>query len=153
MVVACLMATAALAGDSLQNWFKDPFFQVTAADPSCPRPAGPFVDERGRLEQTHRRAEKGTTCWLAGECERPSAYDYDQDIAEGVRKAFALSSTFASTTLWVTVQGRLVYIEGCAQEQAAATRAEALVRAVPYVQQAIAIIRTNASQAPPYLVR
>jgi len=30
--------------------------------------------------QAHRRAEKGTTCWLAHECERPNAYAYDPDI-------------------------------------------------------------------------
>lgn len=143
-------AFPALAGQSLQNWFNDPFFQVTHADPECPVPAGPFVDAKGRQEQAHRRAEKGTTCWLAGECDRPKAYAYDQDIATAIQKAFAETSAFAASTLWVTVQDRVVYIEGCAPDDATAAQLESLVRALPHVQQAIGIVRTDPRLAPPY---
>jgi len=137
----------------LQNWFNDPFFQVTRADPTCPEPAGPFVDERSRREQAHRRAEKGTTCWLAGECERPKAYAYDQDIAAAIQQAFQRTNDFASSTLWVTVQGRVVYIEGCARESSTAPQVEALVRSLPHVQQAVAILRTSPDAASPYKLR
>jgi BON domain len=142
------------AADELRNWFDDPFFQVTSALADCPPPAGPFVDERGRREQAHRRAEKGTTCWLAGECERPKAYAYDQDIAAAIRQAFAGNTAFASTTtLWVTVQGRVVYVEGCVSGPAAEPQIESLVRSLPYVQQAIAIVRTDGNARPPYKLR
>ena len=100
-MVLCGMAAHA-EQPALQNWFNDPFFQVTHADPRCPQPAGPFVDERGRREQAHRRAEKGTTCWLAGECERPKAYAYDPGIAEAVQRAFAGSSRFRSKPMAAT---------------------------------------------------
>lgn len=152
LVLAALPAVAAAAGAE-RNWFDDPFFQVSAADPACPLPAGPFVDERGRREQAHRRAEKGTTCWLAGRCERPKAYLYDADIAAGIRQAFAATDRFAGSTLWVTVQGRVVYVEGCVRDAAQAAEAEALVRAVPYVEQAIAIVRVPPERRPPYRVR
>lgn len=146
---------AAEAADAVEcNWFDDPFFQVSAADPACPLPAGPFVDERSRREQSHRRAEKGTTCWLAGQCERPKAHLYDADIAAGARQAFAdAAARFAGSTLWVTVQGRVVYVEGCARDAAQAAAAEALLRAVPHVEQAIAIVRVPPARTPPYRVR
>jgi BON domain len=144
----------ARAADELRNWFDDPFFQVTQALADCPLPAGPFVDEGGRREQAHRRAEKGTTCWLAGQCDRPKAYDYDADIAREIRNAFAAAPTIADTsTLWITVQGRVVYVEGCVTSPDAERAIESLVRSLPYVQQAIAIVRTNAKDRPPYRLR
>ncbi|MCU6433978.1 BON domain-containing protein [Undibacterium sp. Jales W-56] len=148
-----VLAPSAGRAQEFQNWFNDPFFQVTNADPACPEPAGPFVDERSRLEQAHHRAEKGASCWLARECDRPKAYLYDPDIAVGIRQAFERTDAFAASTLWVTVQGRVVYIEGCVSEPSAGTQLESLIRALPYVQQAIAIVRTDPSVAPPYRLR
>jgi hypothetical protein len=148
-----LPLAAAAADDGLRNWFDDPFFQVTSADAMCPLPAGPFVDEQGRREQSHRRAEKGTTGWLAGEYERPKAFAYDEDIAAEVRQAFAYTQRYAASSLWVTVQGRVVYIEGCAADAALAAEAERMVRALPYVQQAIAIVWTDRRERMPYRPR
>jgi hypothetical protein len=152
LTVAC----EALASDDLANWFDDPFFQISAAIPDCPLPAGPFTTESDRRVQAHRRAEKGTTCWLAKECERPNAYAYDQDIAAAFQAAVRDGSDgnpFPNTTLWVTVQGRVLYIEGCAADEAVAGQLEVFAKALPYVQQAIAIIRTDASLRPPYKLR
>jgi hypothetical protein len=140
----------AIAADELRNWFNDPFFAISAALPDCPLPAGPFVDEADKLVQSHRRAEKGTTCWLAKECDRPNAYVYDPDIAAEIQAAVRERQPFPGTSLWVTVQGRVVYIEGCAGPSFDATAAEAFVRALPHVQQAISIVRTDPSQKTPY---
>jgi hypothetical protein len=154
LVSALASAPAVHAADDLRNWFNDPFFQVTSALADCPLPAGPFVDERGRREQAHHRTEKGTTCWLAGECTQPRAYDYDADIAREVRDAFAAAPWLADTTkLWVTVQGRVVYVEGCARGAEAAPKIEAMLRSLPHVQQATAIVRTDARARPPYRLR
>ena len=139
-------------GDAVQNWFDDPFFQLSSFIADCPTPAGPFVSESERRVQAHRRLEKGTTCWLAHECERPNAYAYDQDIAQAIQAAAQEPSRFQDTSLWVTVQGRVVYIEGCAGSEATAQALEAFARALPYVQQAIAIIRTQPMERPPYKV-
>ena len=152
-LLALVLATSANAAEEVQNWFDDPFFQISAAIPDCPLPAGPFTSEGDRRVQAHRRAEKGTTCWLAKECDRPNAYVYDHDIADAFKAALRERHSFANTTLWVTVQGRVVYIEGCAATESVAMELETFARSVPHVQQAIAIIRTDPSARPPYRVR
>jgi hypothetical protein len=139
------------AGDGeLRNWFDDPFFPISHAVPDCPEPAGPRITEAERPAQSHRRAEKGTTCWLAKECDRPNAYAYDADIAAGIRAAVRERSPFSGTSLWVTVQGRVVYIEGCVARETQAAEIEAFMRAVPHVQQAIAIVTATELAPPPY---
>ena len=154
LVALAMVATAPCgAQDGLQNWFNDPFFQISAAIPDCPLPAGPFTDENDKRVQAHRRAEKGTTCWLAKECDRPNAYVYDHDIAEGLKAALRERGLFADTTVWVTVQGRVVYLEGCAASESVVPALEAFARSVQHVQQAIAIIRTDPAARPPYRVR
>jgi hypothetical protein len=147
------LAFAARSAEELRNWFNDPFFQISASVPDCPLPLGPLMSESEKRVQAHHRAEKGTTCWLAKQCDRPNAYAYDQDIADSFRKAVAGGDGLRGTTLWATVQGRVLYIEGCALDDSAAARVEAMARALPYVQQAIAIVRTDPKSAPPYKVR
>lgn len=159
-VLSCLpllvLASAALAQtpDGLRNWFDDPFFPLSSEVPDCPVPLGPFVTEAERRVQAHHRAERGTTCWLAGQCERPNAYAYDQGIAQALRAAARdRPALFAGTSLWATVQGRVVFIEGCAAGPQAAAELEGFARAVPGVQQALVLLRTGAGAAPPYRVR
>ena len=141
------------AAEDLQNWFNDPFFQITSHVRDCPVPAGPFVSESDRRVQAHRRAEKGTTCWLARECDRPNAYAYDEDIAAAFKAALRNDNRFAATSLWVTVQGRVVYIEGCVTRASQEAELEAFARSLPHVQQALAIVRSDASARPPYRLR
>ncbi len=146
-------ACAGPGGEDLQNWFNDPFFQITSGVRDCPVPAGPFVSESDRRVQAHRRAEKGTTCWLARECDRPNAYAYDEDIAASLKTALRNDDRFAATSLWVTVQGRIVYIEGCVARASQEAELEAFARSLPHVQQALAIVRSDASVRPPYRLR
>ena len=146
-------ASAAQDTEPTRNGFDDPFFQIAAAVPDCPPPAGPFVSEAEHRAEAHHRVEKGTSCWLAGECERPNAYAYDRDIAEAFRKAVAGPDRLPGTTLWVTVQGRVLYIEGCALQNSSVAAVEALARSLPHVQQAIAIVRTDPTSPPPYKLR
>jgi hypothetical protein len=153
MLAAVAAMCPAWAGEELQNWFNDPFFQVSSFLADCPMPAGPFVSESDRRVQAHRRAEKGTTCWLAKECDRPNAYAYDQEIASAFQAAVRERNAFPDTTLWVTVQGRVVYIEGCAARESVIAEIEAFARAIPHVQQAIAIVRTDPSASSPYKLR
>jgi osmotically-inducible protein OsmY len=58
----------------------------------------------------------------------------------------------SSTSLWVTVQGRVVYVEGCVARQTQAKDIEAFVRGIPHVQQAIAIVTASPNAKPPYKV-
>lgn len=149
-------ARPAMADDGLRNWFDDPFIRISAALADCPLPAGPFVGEAERRVQAHRRAEKGTTCWLAGACERPNAFAYDRDIAAALQAALrdgAAARLFPRSSLWVTIQGRVLYIEGCAAEAATVPAVEAFARALPHVQQAIALVRTDPAAPLPYRPR
>ena len=145
----------AAAPDELRNWFDDPFFAISSAVRDCPTPAGPFVNEEGRRAQAHRRAEKGTTCWLAREpdCDRSNAFGYDRDIAASFQSGLRERNPFADTSLWVTVQGRVVYIEGCIARPSQEAELEAYARALPHVQQAIAIVRADPAARPPYRLR
>jgi BON domain len=137
-IVLSLCASALTAhAQERRNYFNDPFAQVSSAIPNCPLPAGPFMTEQQRHEQSHHRAEKGTTCWLAGQCDRPNSFAYDADIFTGLKDALATSPLLAGTTLWVTVQGRVIFIEGCVTDEAVGMKLEALAASVPNVQQAI----------------
>ena len=152
---AACVALPAVAGaaDELRNWFHDPFFAITSAIRDCPLPAGPYITDAERRVQAHHRAERGTTCWLAKACDRPNAYAYDRDIADAIAAAVRERKPFRDTSLWVTVQGRVVYIEGCARSPATEAEVEAFVRTVPNVQQAIASLRTDPAARPPYRLR
>ncbi len=154
-LLAALLAPrlgAAQSAPERRNWFDDPFFQIASSVPNCPEPAGPRITEAERLPQTHHRAERGTTCWLAGQCDRPNSYAYDADIAAALRAKLAQASNpFAAATLWVTVQGRVVYLEGCVPDPAMEAALERFAGAIPNVQQAIAAVFVNDGTArPPY---
>ena len=152
-LLLCAGQPAQCAAQELRNWFNDPFFAVSNAISGCPEPAGPRVTESERLAQSHRRAEKGTTCWLAGEkdCARSSAFTYDAEIAESI-KSQAKSMNLAQTSLWVTVQGRVVYIEGCSLREGVGQELESVIRVLPGVQQALSNIAVGASPRPTYRV-
>jgi len=151
-----LLAASALhcfAADNAerQNWFNDPFFQISSAVADCPTPLGPFATEKERLANAHHRAERGTTCWLVGKCDRPTSYAYDQDIASAFKAKLQENNPFAgSTTLWVTVQGRVVYIEGCAEAQGVVRELEKYAMTLSYVEIAVAHVRTDPAGPPPY---
>jgi hypothetical protein len=141
----------AQAAPERQNWFNDPFFQISNAIPGCPVPAGPLITEQERRVQSHHRAERGTTCWLSGQCDRPNFYAYDADIADAIKAALKASNPFDRATLWVTVQGRVVYFEGCVPDQAMEPALEAFAKSVAGVQQAIAAVFVKgAAPRPPY---
>ena len=76
---------------------------------------------------------------------------YDADIAQAFKKALQASNPFVRTSLWVTVQGRVVYIEGCVPDPAMEPALEAYTRAIPGVQQAIAAVFVpGRTERPPY---
>lgn len=157
---ACGLLQAAVWGlcsaqgvEARHNWFNDPFFQLSNAIPDCPVPAGPYITEDEKRAQAHHRAERGTTCWLSGQCDKPNFYAYDPEISDSLKTALQRPDIVNTSTLWVTVQGRVVYIEGCAANAALAEDLESLARAIPRVQQALALLRLPTSLRPPYKLR
>lgn len=153
MLAVALFGSGDAQAQAMCNWFDDPFFSITSALADCPLPAGPFTPESERGAQAHHRAERGTTCWLAGQCERPNDYAYDADIATAVRAAVASAMPEVATTLWITVQGRIVYIEGCASTRSAVITLEERLRTIPYVRQVVSNVRTDPAARVPYRLR
>ena len=136
-----------------RNWWGDPFFQLSSHVPGCPVPLGPLRTEQERDAQSHNRAERGTTCWLAGACARPNFYLYDPDVAAAVRqRAAARPRLFAGTSLWITVRGRVVFVDGCVSARATADALDAFMREVPDVAQVVVRVRVPGDRQVPYPV-
>ena len=109
MRLAALVTAAAM-----QNWFGDPYFQVSHDIAACPEPVGPLMTEEEKLRDSHHRNERGLRCYLEKRCKYSSSYMYDAEIAESIRAAVRDGRLeLPRSTLWVMVQGRRVWIYGC----------------------------------------
>jgi hypothetical protein len=164
------ISPAAPAGSELQNWFNDPFFQFTAVVQDCPVPLGPLIAASERAAQAQLRAQKNASCAQAGACHGANAYAQDAEIASALKDALKPAqlythSPLVNSSLWATVQARVVTIEGCVagdvppgyDETLIRTQFETMMSALPHVRQAVVLIRTS-SQARaglpvPYKVR
>lgn len=146
-----LALLAAPAGaEERRNWFNDPFFPISTGIAACPVPRGPFITEEERRLETHSRAERGTTCWLAHQCSQPNAYLYDAGIAQAIRERLAAAPRFAGTSLWVTVQRRLVFVDGCVADATTERDIVAFLQAVPDVDRVFVNVYTDPKAPPPY---
>lgn len=148
LLVVLLLAGS--ADDEVLNRFGDPFEAVSADIAGCPEPRGPRITAAEARIQAHHRAERGTTCWLQGECSEPNAFRYDAAIASALRQKLKDTPALHPSSLWVTVQGRIVYLEGCVERAAQAAELEAQARGLPNVQQALALVRVGTRGALPY---
>lgn len=154
MIFAVLALAAACVwggdGGELKNWFNDPFFRVSAGIPDCPLPLGPLLTEAEMKAESHSRVERGTSCWMAGECRQPNAYLYDAGIAQAIRRRFQSTDAFGKDSLWITVSRRFVWAEGCVTDSRKAAELEALLRTVPDVERILVNVTNPAMQGPAY---
>jgi hypothetical protein len=149
----CGWAAPAAADEERRNWFDDPFFQITSGIAACPAPLGPLMTEAERRVEAHGRAERGTTCWLVGKCAKPNAYLYDRDIAAAVRERISATTQFSRTSLWITVQRRFVFVEGCIDKPEDEAAIEAFMQAVPDVDRVLVNVYRDPKSKPPYRTR
>jgi hypothetical protein len=150
MLVCSLLVSVSGEAAEWRNWHNDPFFSISEELADCPLPAGPYVTAEQNLAEQHHRAERGTSCWLVGKCDRPTAYAYDADIAAAIKEAIPrLTPLLVNTSLWVTVQGRVVYIEGCATLSSVSRELEKFIMGLPYVEIAVGKIGRGVGE-PPY---
>ena len=114
-------ACAGAAAQTATNHFDDPFLRATSAIPNCPVPEGPLYTQEQVRDQAHVRAQAGTSCFTSGRCRLPNAYLYDKEIAPRAVQYLQRDDRFATSSVWIVVQRRIVYLLGCAQsrEQAA----------------------------------
>jgi BON domain len=150
LLAALLPALSCLAQDKLlMNPFNDPFVPVTHGDASCPLPRGPAYTEREFRQEEHSRVERGTTCWLSGQCSEPNAYRYDARNADATVRLLQAEPALAAASIWIVAERRFIYLQGCVQTAEQAARAEALARQVPDVQIVIPMLSLP-GEAPRY---
>lgn len=151
-VALLLAALPGAAQDTAErrNWFNDPFFQIAAQAPHCPVPLGPLLTAAEQRAEAHYRAERGTSCWLAGRCARSNAYAYDQDIARALQARVGELKPVTGSSLWVTVQRRIVWIEGCVPDRRRVAALEAWAKGVPDVDQVLVNVSARPRTPAPY---
>ena len=153
LLLAAQAATAQEAAAPLkQNWFDDPFFRISAGLPACAMPEGPFHTAEERRAQTHSRLERGTSCWLAGQCTDSNAYRYDKPLAPKVRAALLAVPGVQKSSVWVVIQRRWVYLQGCVPSAALARKLEHAARAVPDVETVVPDLMVGTRGKPTYPV-
>lgn len=132
-----------LAADSTPtprlNPFDDPFVAVLAGRP-CPAPLGPAYTAAEMRQEAHYRAERGTSCWLAGTCREPNAYRYDRPNAEAVTARLRADPRLATSAIWIVAQARFISLLGCVESAEQAAIAEAVTAQVPDVQAVIPLL-------------
>jgi hypothetical protein len=111
----------------------DPFTQATAGYANCPEAKSPVLTEQEMRTTAHQRAERGTSCCLAGTCECGGAYKRDPEINDRVAAAIKADSRFAKTSVWVTTTRKFVTLQGCVRSAAQKKALERLVKRQPDV--------------------
>jgi hypothetical protein len=155
-IAATVLCGAASAEDRAEtkNWFDDPFFQLTREIASCPEPVGPLMSEAEALRDSHHRAERGTRCYQEKRCRLPNAFDYDREIAASIQRDFAGKRlVLPRSTLWVLVQGRRVWIQGCVAPGYRSGTLSAKLKRIPDVELAMEEVRVGANGTIPYRTR
>ncbi|ALP65418.1 BON domain-containing protein [Paraburkholderia caribensis] len=142
-------SSAAPAGER-RNWYNDPFFALSHAIADCPVPLGPMMTHAQMEDDAHYRVERGTTCWLAHQCTKPNSYLYDADIASAIRARFTSPHPFDGTSVWITVQRRFVYAEGCAPASFDRRALQQQLEAIPDVEQVFMRIAASPHGRMPY---
>lgn len=135
-----------------KNWYNDPFFALSQDVRGCPLPLGPLMTKAEAEDDAHYRVERGTTCWLAHKCTKPNSYLYDAPIADAIRAYFKGSAahSLAGTSVWITVQRRFVYAEGCAPASFDRQTLQRELEAIPDVEQVFMRVTDTLNGPLPY---
>lgn len=151
LVVLSTLGSAPHAQEpDLKNWYNDPFFALSQGFADCQVPLGPFMTRAEMEDDAHYRVERGTTCWLAHKCTKPNSYMYDAPIAEAIHTHFTDPHAFDGTSLWITVQRRFVYAEGCAPASFDTHALQQQLEAIPDVEQVFMRLSRTAHGPLPY---
>lgn len=111
----------------------DPFTQATDGYASCPSVKPAVLTEQEMRVQAHGRAERGTSCCLAGTCECGGAYKRDPEINDRVVAAIRGEKRLRDTSVSVTTMRKFVTLQGCVRTTAQRKALERLVKRQPDV--------------------
>lgn len=87
---------------------------------------------------------------LAGRCADSNAFRGDGALAARVASALAALPGIAGNSLWVTVQARWVFLQGCAASAAQAAAVEAAARSVDGVEAVVPALDIGIGRPPRY---
>jgi osmotically-inducible protein OsmY len=121
------------AAEESRTYQLDPFAQATDGYASCPAAKPPVLTEQEMRVQAHGRAERGTSCCLAGTCECGGAYRRDPEINGRVVAAIRGEKRFRDTRVWVTTMRKFVTLQGCVRSVTQKKALERLVKRQPDV--------------------
>lgn len=117
------------------NPYNDPPpLQATRGIAHCPAPRQRSLTPEQARREAHQRIERGTSCWLAGQCEPGGDYKHDAETNARVSAALANHPRFANTTLWVETLRKFVTIKGCLADAQQGREIEATVKAIAGVK-------------------
>jgi BON domain-containing protein len=118
----------AASAEQPRTYQLDPFAQATGGYRGCPAAKPPVLTEQEMRVSAHERAERGTSCCLAGTCECGGAYKRDPEINGRVAIAIKADVRFANTSVWVTTTRKFVTLQGCVRSAAQKKALERLVK-------------------------
>jgi hypothetical protein len=127
-------AIGSSAAEEPRRYQLDPFAQATSGYSACAAVAPPVLTEEEMRASAHSRAERGTSCCLAGTCECGGAYKRDPEINARVVEAIRNDARFRNTSVWVTTTRKFVTLQGCVRSAAQKKALERFVKALPDVQ-------------------
>ncbi|CAG2157254.1 BON domain-containing protein [Cupriavidus numazuensis] len=140
-LLALLLPVESPRAEAMVNYGNDPFMQVSSRIAGCPEPTGPRVSEAEWRREAHHRIEQGNHCWTEGRCRLANAFQYDKEIAESLqRRLRTLAATMPAwqdSTLWITVRGRWLTVQGCVRPGFAKAPFMDALREVPDVEKVV----------------
>jgi hypothetical protein len=128
VAVTAAVPAAASAEEGNTGYQLDPFMQAVAGFAACPPVPPPTLTIEQMRTQAHERAERGTSCCLAGTCECGGAYKRDPEINARVAAAIRGDARFRDASVWVTTTRKFVTLQGCVRTPAQKRALERLVR-------------------------
>jgi BON domain-containing protein len=131
--LASAFAMLNAAAEEPRTYQLDPFAQATDGYASCLAAKPPVLTEQEMRVQAHGRAERGTSCCLAGTCECGGAYRRDPEINDRVIAAIRGEERFRDTSVWVTTTRKFVTLQGCVRSATQKKALERLVKRQPDV--------------------
>jgi hypothetical protein len=133
LAIAMLCFSLHVDGETPQSYLLDPFAQATSGHEGCPPAMPPLLDEQQMRSQAHSRAERGTSCCLAGTCECGGPYKHDAEINDRVVEAIRADKQFRDTAVWVTTTRGFVSLQGCVRSPAQKSALGRVVKRQPGV--------------------
>jgi len=130
---ALMLCLAPAHGQQPRTYQLDPFARATAGYPGCPEVGPPILSEEQMRATAHGRAERGTSCCLAGTCECGGAYKRDPEINRRVADAVREDKRFRDTSVWITTTRKFVTLQGCVRSRAQQRALERMVKGLPDV--------------------